>query len=50
MASNDMEGKGPYKSGQSASKQDGTGYKPKALTQVSQLRVAYTSNNLASNY
>jgi len=45
-----MEGKGPYKSGQSASKQDGTGYKPKASTQVSQLRRAYTSNNLTSNY
>ena len=37
MASNDMEGTGAYKSGQSASKQDGTAYKPKLLTQVSQL-------------
>lgn len=45
-----MEGKGPYKSGRSATKQDGTGYKPKPLTQVSQLRIAHTSNNLTSSY
>ena len=45
-----MEGKGPYKSGRSATKQDGTGYKPKPLTQVRQLRVAYTSNKLTCSH
>lgn len=40
MASNDMEGTGHYKSSQCAFKQDETGYKPKLLTQVSQLTLA----------
>ena len=47
MASNDMEGTGPYKNSQSATKQDGTGYKQKLLTQVSQSTLANTSNDLA---
>jgi len=46
MASNGMEGTGPYKNSQSATKQDRTGYKQKPLNQVSQLTLANTSNDL----
>ena len=42
MASNDTDGTAPYKNGQSATKQDGTGYKQKLLTPVSQLTLANT--------
>lgn len=42
MASNDKKGTAQYRNGQSATKQEGTGYKQKVLTPVSQLTLANT--------